>query len=135
MDYNHSKQPRGCRETVLGKIIQSNWSIAFWSIIKQQNLFPDITFHRIMTRTILRKFISRKCKRAHMWCALQFGTICPIIKHKNTYGDTLNLVKITGWSAASLKLTLLPKWCKLSQIQNKAYFRLFWLVFIKFPEN
>ena len=63
----------------------------FLSIIKQLNLFQDITFtdiHRTMTRIILEKFISRKsndkvswkCKKAHMWCVLQFGTICPITK-------------------------------------------------------
>ena len=37
---------------------------------------------------------------------LQFGTICPIVKHKNTCGDMLILVKVAGWSSASLKLTL-----------------------------
>ena len=45
-----------------------------------------------------------------MWCALQFGTICLIIKQqqKNTCGGMLILVKVAGWSAASIKLTLLP---------------------------
>ena len=51
-------------------------------------------------------------------CFFQFETICPIIKHKNIWRGTLILVKVAGWSAASLKLTLQHK---LSQIQNKAH--------------
>ena len=70
-----------------------------------------------MTRAILEKFIfrkssdeiSRKCKKARMWCVLQFGTICPIIKHKNNCGGTLILVKVAGGSATSLKLALFPR--------------------------
>ena len=34
---------------------------------------------------------------------LQFGTIYPIIKHKNTCGGTLILKKVGEWSAAFLK--------------------------------
>ena len=37
------------------------------------------------------------------------GTICSIIKHKSTCEGTSILVKVAGWSAASLKLTLLQK--------------------------
>ena len=43
---------------------------------------------------------------------------------KNACGDSLFFVKVTRWSAASLKLTLYSKWCKLSQIQIKAHFQL-----------
>ena len=41
-----------------------------------------------------------------MWCVLQFGII---MKVKNTCRGMLILVKVTRQSAASLKLTLLPK--------------------------
>ena len=34
--------------------------IAFWSLTQQIHLFPDTTFDRMMTRTILKKFIFRK---------------------------------------------------------------------------
>ena len=44
-----------------------------------------------------------------MLCDLQFGTICPTIKHKNTCGGTLILEKVAEWSVASLKLTRIPK--------------------------
>ena len=70
--------------------MESNLSMAFWSITQQLNHVPDMASHKIMTRTVLRKLISRKsndkvswkCKIAHMWCVLQFGTISPIIKQK-----------------------------------------------------
>ena len=70
--------------------MESNLSMAFWSITQQLNHVPDMASHKIMTRTVLRKLISRKsndkvswkCKKAHMWCVLQFGTISPIIKQK-----------------------------------------------------
>ena len=61
-----------------------------------------------------------KCQKAHS--VLQFGTICLIIKHKNTCAGTLIFVKFPGWSASSLKLTFLPK-CTLPQIQNKTHFQ------------
>ena len=53
---------------------------------------------------------------------LQFGTICPIKKHKNTCGDMLILVKVARWSAASLKLALPPTG---TQRCNKVGFWLF----------
>ena len=54
---------------------------------------------------------------------------CPITKHKNTCAGTLILVKVAGWSAVCLKLALLPKWCKLWQIQNKTNFHVILLCF------
>ena len=79
-----------------------------------------MTFHRIMTRTILQSWensfpenlmikFPENAKKAYMWCILQFGTICPIIRHKIICEETSILVKVTGWSAASLKLTLFLK--------------------------
>ena len=29
-------------------------------------------------------------KKAHMWCVLQFGTICPIMKHKKHLQKYIN---------------------------------------------
>ena len=66
-----------------------------------------------------------------MWRVVQFETICNIAKYKNTYGDTLILVKVAEWSAASLKLTLLPKRCKLSQIQDKVHFQVVLVCFFQ----
>ena len=141
------------------KITQSNsWSFLIHKT--QLNLFPDMTFHRIPTRAILGKFIFRnnnistKCKNTNVTC-LQFGTIwnkvlknenlwkktflknwsCPIgpiIKYKNNWEGTLILVKVAGWSAASLELTLLPKWCKLWRIQDKTHFQVVLLCFSSF---
>ena len=123
--------------------MQSNWSMAFYSTTQQINFFPDVNFYRIVTKTILRKFISRKsndkvswkCKKSHMWCVLQFGNICLFIKHKSIWGGTLILVKVAEWSAAFLELTLLPKWYKCPKSKTRYIFRLIQFVFLKSPEN
>ena len=101
-------------------------------IHKQLTFCPDMIFHRIMTRAVLGKFISRKsndkvfwkCKRKHIcgvFCNLGLSVLLWNIK--NTCRSTLILVNVTGRSTASLKLIILLKWCKLSQIQNKTYFQ------------
>ena len=53
--------------------------------------------------------VSKQCKNAHLSCVLRFGTICIIMKNKNTCGVVLISVKVGGWLAASLKLAFLPK--------------------------
>ena len=89
INYNHIKQLCRQRETSLKKIMQSNCSIAFWSITQQLNLFLHMIFYIIITRTILGKFNSRKSHNkvswkwkkkkkhthTHLWCILQFETI------------------------------------------------------------
>ena len=97
-------------------------------------------FNRMMTRTILKKVFSRKSNDKvylntkntnmyfnmwYMWGIFRFWTC----------GDPLVLLKVTGWSAASLKLTFHPKLCKLSKIQIKVHFQVVWFVFLKFPKN
>ena len=42
------------------QVVKFNWSIAFWLITQEINLFPDMTFDRMMTRTIMGKLIFRK---------------------------------------------------------------------------
>ena len=100
------------------------------NITQQLNLYPIMTFYRIMPRTILEKLISRKsddkvswkCKKVYMWYVMQFRTILSIIKHKKICRDTLISVYLVGKSGTSLKLTLFTNSCKLFKIQNKAYF-------------
>ena len=62
-----------------------------------KTLFLEMTFHRMMTRTIFSKFIFRKsnhkvswkCKGALTWYFMQFWTICLILnqKHLSRYAN------------------------------------------------
>ena len=102
-------------------------------------LSPNMNFHRITTRTILRTLISRKsndkvswkCKKADIWCVLQFGTIYPIIKHKSTCGGTLILKKVGECSAAFLKHSS-PNDANYPKSKTRQIFMLFcYLIFWK----
>ena len=89
--------------------MQSKWLIAFWSITQQLNLFLDMIFRRTITRTILGKFNSRKSfnkvlRKKSTCFILQFETICLVIRHKNTCGGKLILVKVASWSTALINV-------------------------------
>ena len=65
------------KETSPRKIMQSKWSIAFSSITQQLKLFPDMMFHRIITRTILRRLISIKSQKKFSWkCKKSTYVVC-----------------------------------------------------------
>ena len=112
--------------------------MVFLSITKQLNLLQDMKFtdiHRIMTRIILEKFISRKSNDKISWkCKKHIcGVFCSLgpyalLQDKNTCGGTSILMKVARWSATSCNC-IHPKWCKLSQIQNKAHFLVVWVCF------
>ena len=92
---------------MIGKIMQYNWSSVFWFITQQLNLFSDMGFHRIMTRTILGKLISRKsndkvsrkCKKPHIGCAIWDHLSCELkclffllyFSFYTIFGDTATL--------------------------------------------
>ena len=63
-----------------------------------ENLFPE---------NLMTEFPENAEK--HICVVLQFGTNCLITKNKNTCESILILVKVAGWPATSLKLTLLFK--------------------------
>ena len=102
-----------------------------------------MTFHR-MTRTILREntfpenLMTKfpEIAKKHICNVLQFGTIWSIIKHKSNCVGTLILVKVAGWSAAFLKLTILTQIMQnISNPEKCIFLGCFGFAFFKVSKN
>ena len=118
INYNHIKQLCRQRETSLRKIIQSNCSIAFWSITQQLKLFLHMIFHVIITRRILGKFNSGKSHNKVSWKCKTKNKQTKKKKHTHTH---TSLVYFAIWDHSN---------CPKSKTRH--IFRLFDLFFAGF---
>ena len=130
--------------------------MAFWFITQQLHLFPDMRFHRIMTRTILGKFISRKPNDKVSWKYKKSTyVVCFAVWNRLSYYRTeKHLSRYVNFSEGYMVVCSFPKtktppyfknnfvfpiikllFLICPKFKTRHIFWLFWLVFLKFPKN